>query len=76
LEIELQQAYIKSLEKQVKIKTNRKEFRPPGTEWVEPHQEDEPRVLRKLDAPRIPRKENWGYGRKLNPWDGWDGILY
>jgi small GTP-binding protein len=76
LEIEKQQTYIKKLEKELKIKTNRKEFKPPRTEWVDPHQEDESRVLRKQDAPRIPRKGNWGYGYKLNPWDDWDGILY
>lgn len=78
LEIEMQQAYIKKLEKELKIKKNRKVFRPPRTaSWVDPHiQRDRPLEPLQEDKPRVPRKGNWGYGRKLSPRDGWDGILY
>jgi hypothetical protein len=70
LEIEMQQAYIKKLEKQVKIKS-KIISQMTESQWI-----DDQDSLGRTRIPRAPRKGNWGYGRKLNLWDGWDGILY
>jgi small GTP-binding protein len=67
LEIELQQASVKKLEKQVKIKTKIISQRT-ESQWTEDQDS-----LGKTRVARAPRgRGNWGYGHS----DGWDGVLY